>query len=82
MITTGFGNVVDAALAKGGLRKFFAEAGSAVEASSKPSLGDLEPFRSAKVIGREHPLSEAKQGRKVRVPDDGGRLAVLVADWM
>ena len=70
MITTGFGNVVDAALAKGGLRKFFAEAGFRVEASSEPSHGDLD--RSVQVIGREHPLSEAKQGRKVRVPDNGG----------
>lgn len=47
VITTGFGNVVDAALAKGGLRKFFAE-----------------------VIGREHPLSEAKQGRKDRIIEE------------
>ncbi|CAE7345607.1 NEDD4 [Symbiodinium natans] len=47
VITTGFGMVVDAALAKGGLRKFFAE-----------------------VIGREHPLSEAKQGRKDRIIEE------------
>ncbi|CAE6966025.1 PRPF40A [Symbiodinium sp. KB8] len=57
VITTGFGNVVDAALAKGGLRKFFAE-----------------------VIGREHPLSEAKQGRKDRIIEELRRRDGL-SEW-
>ena len=73
VITTGFGMVVDAALAKGGLRKFFAEVGStnSVAGTVGAEPAELSRGRSCtglplKVIGREHPLSEAKQGRKVR----------------